>query len=54
MLAEPRLVVAETIEPLDQLEIAVERGGGVLADGVERRQEDAEAQAVGGVHRRPF
>jgi len=54
MLADPGLVVAELIEPLDQLEIAVERGGGVLADRVEGRHEDAEAHAIGGGHRRLF
>ena len=54
MLADPRLVVAEAVEPLDQLQVAVEGRGRVLADGVERCEEDAEAHAIGGVHGRPF
>ena len=48
VLADPRLVVAEGVEPLDQFQVAVERQGGVVADAVERGEEDAEAQAVVG------
>jgi hypothetical protein len=44
VLADPGLLEAELVEPLDQLEVAVEGEGGVLADGVERGQEDAELQ----------
>src|SRR5437867_10803827 len=42
--ALPSGALAGVVE--DQLEVAVERGGGVLADGVERRQEDAETHAI--------
>src|SRR5690606_13877741 len=44
MLADPGLVKAEAIEPLHQLEIPVERRGGVLVHRMERRQEDAVSQ----------
>ena len=44
VLADPRLVVAEAVEVLDQLEVALERQRRVLARRVERRHEDAEAQ----------
>ena len=44
VLADPRLVEAELVEPLDELEIAVEGEGGVLARGVERREEDPEPE----------
>ena len=42
VLAHPHLVVAEVIEPLDQFHVARQRERGVLADPVERREEDAE------------
>ena len=45
VLADPGLVVAELVEPLDQLHVAGHGQRGVLADPVERRQEDAELQA---------
>ena len=48
VLADPRLVVAELVEPFDQLHVAVHRQRGVLADPVERRQEDAELHAFVG------
>src|SRR5436309_1698063 len=52
MLADPRLVKAEPIEPLDQLEIALEALGRVFLIGVERRQEDPVPQ-VDLAHRAP-
>src|SRR5438128_9431390 len=48
MLAHPDLVVAEVVEPLDQLHIATEGQGGVLADPVKRRQEDSESHSLVG------
>jgi hypothetical protein len=36
VLADPRLVVAEAVEVLDELEVALEREGRVLARGMER------------------
>ena len=50
VLAEPRLVEAQLVEPHHQLEVAFERQGGVLPHGVERSKEDAEVQ--GPVHGR--
>ena len=51
VLADPHLVVAEVVEPLDQLHVAVQGERGVLADPVEGRQEDAELHsAVGRRH----
>ena len=44
MLTDPRLVVAEAIEVVDQLEVTVQGEGRVDADLVDRRQEDPEAQ----------
>ena len=57
MLADPGLVEAEPVEPLHQLEVAVDAGGGVLVHRVERRQEDAVAEldhgmAASGTERR--
>ena len=46
MLADPRLVVAEPVEPLDQLEVARHRQGRVLAEPVERGEKDAEFHAA--------
>ena len=46
VLAEPRLVVAAAVEPLNQLEIALQRQCGVDARLVERREKNAEAQAL--------
>ena len=48
VLADPRLVEAERVEVLEQVEVALEGEGRVLPDGVERGEEDAEAQ--GPVH----
>ena len=45
VLADPGLVVAELIEPLDQLQVAVNRQRGILAHAVKRRHEDAEVHA---------
>jgi hypothetical protein len=49
VLADPRLVEAEAVEVLDQLQVALERQRRVLADGVERGEEDAEAHG-GALH----
>ena len=48
VLADPRLVEAELVEPDHELEVAFEGERRVLADGVKRGEEDAEAQ--GPVH----
>ena len=56
VLAEPGLVEAELVQMLDQLEIALERQGRVLAHRMERGQEDPElevAVGVNGGHRTP-
>ena len=50
VLPDPRLVVGEVVEELDQLEVPPERVGGIVADAVERRHEDAEVHAVSGAH----
>ena len=50
VLAEPGLVEAEVVEVLDQLEVALERQRRVLADRVERGQEDPELQSAVGVN----
>src|SRR5438128_1974442 len=42
VLADPDLVVAEPVEPLDQLHVAVHRERGVFAEAVEGGEEDAE------------
>ena len=52
VLAEPGLVEAELVEMLDELQVALERQGRVLADRVERGQEDAELESAVGVDRR--
>ena len=52
VLAEPGLVEAELVEVLDELQVAFERQGGVLAHGVERGQEDAELESAVGVNGR--
>ena len=44
MLAAPELVVAQLVEPLDQLHVAPDRERRVLAHPMERREEDAEFQ----------
>lgn len=44
MLADPRLVIAQLVEPDDQLEVPLQRQGGVLARRVERSKEDPEAK----------
>ena len=48
VLADPCLVEAEGVEVLQQVEVALEGERGVLPDGVERSEEDAELQ--GPVH----
>jgi quinol monooxygenase YgiN len=46
MLADPRLVIAEPVEPLDQLEVARHRQGRVLAEPMKRGEKDAEFHAA--------
>src|SRR5687767_2980266 len=48
MLADPDLVVTEVVEPLDELHVPREGQRGVLADAMERGQEDAELHAFVG------
>jgi hypothetical protein len=43
MLSDPGFVEAEPVEVHQQIEVSLEREGGVLADVVERGEEDAEA-----------
>src|ERR1700675_856019 len=45
MLADPHFVIAEVVHPLDQLHVAAEGERRVLADAMERGQEDAERHA---------
>ena len=47
VLADPRLVVAQVIEMLDECQIALQGQRGVGAGGVERREENAEAHSIG-------
>ena len=49
VLADPRLVVAELVEALNQFQVALQRQRRVLPDGMERGEEDAELQ--GPIHR---
>ena len=49
VLAEPGLVEAQLVQVLDQLQVALEGQRRVLPDRVERGQEDAELQLLGGV-----
>jgi hypothetical protein len=46
MLADPRFLVAQPIEMLDQREVAVDRFGRVFIEGMEGREKDAVAQLV--------
>jgi hypothetical protein len=46
MLADPGLVVAQLVEPFDQLHVARHAQRRVLADPMERREKDAELQAL--------
>src|SRR5712692_6555949 len=48
MLADPDLVVAQVIEPLDQLHVAVDGQGRILAYSMERSEEDAEFHSAMG------
>jgi hypothetical protein len=48
MLTDPHLVVAEVVQPLDQLHIAREGQRGILTKLVKRRQEDAELHSFVG------
>ena len=51
VLADPRLVEAQLVEPLHELEIALHAQERVLVVGMERRQENAGAQRAGHAHR---
>ena len=55
VLADPGLVIAEVIEPLDQLHVAGEGQGGIFADSMEGRQEDSKLESTMGhdLFRRP-
>ena len=53
VLADPRLVEAEPVEPLHQLQVAVHAGRGVFVHRMERRQEDAVTELDLG-HGRPL
>ena len=46
VLADPGLVVAEVVEPLEQFHVAADGERRVLAEPVERGEEDAEFQAA--------
>jgi hypothetical protein len=48
MLADPRLVVVQFVDMLQQFHVALERERRVLGQVVERRQEDAAAQIAHG------
>jgi hypothetical protein len=45
MLADPSFLEAELVHQLDELHVALDRERRVLVDGVEGRDERAEAQA---------
>src|SRR5262245_62157349 len=45
VLADPRFLVAQPVEMLDQLEVAVQAERRIFVDRVERRQKDAVAQS---------
>ena len=47
MLAEPRLIIATAIQPLDEIEIALQCERWVDAGLMEGREKNAEAQALG-------
>ena len=49
MLADPRFLVTQPVEVLDQLEIALDAQRGVFVDGMEGREENAVAQLDGHV-----
>ena len=53
VLPEPHLVVGAAVEPLDQLEVLLQREGGVDAGLVEGGEEDAEAHPVVRAERAP-
>ena len=46
VLADPRLVVAERVEPLDQLEVALQRERRVLVDRVKGSEKDSEVHSL--------
>src|SRR5215469_12786844 len=53
MLADPGLMVVQPVEMLDQLHVAVDREGRVLAQRMERRKEDPGAE-ITVLHGVPF
>jgi hypothetical protein len=48
VLADPGLVVAQGVEPLDQFDVAFQRERRVLAGTMEGGEDDAEGQAAVG------
>jgi hypothetical protein len=48
VLADPGLVIAQRVEPLDQFEIAPKREGRIVADPMEGGEKYTEAQAAMG------
>ena len=46
VLADPGFVVAEVVEPLEQLQVTLQRQGGILAKPVEGSQENTERQPL--------
>ena len=46
MLADPGLVVAQLVDPFDQFHVACHAERRILADAVERRQENAEGESL--------
>src|SRR5689334_2262211 len=49
VLADPRLVIVQLIDVLQQLHVALQRERGVLSQVVERRKENAAAQVAHGL-----
>jgi hypothetical protein len=41
MLADPHLVIAQVVQPFDQLHVAIDGESGILSDPVKGREEDA-------------
>jgi hypothetical protein len=54
MLTDPRLMVVQPVEVLDQLHVALDSEGGVLVQRMEGRQENAGAQIAIGQSRGPL
>ena len=53
VLADPRFVKTQVIEPLDQLEVAVHGKGRVFPDAVEGAEKDAKLHALRQPHSAP-